>query len=187
MDNNKKEKTDRRRRKGLYYELPIIREQPDFFDYRWKINVKQADEEKLVLRYTGFEFWFGLGIVALICFGAFTQIFIEDGFFVDIFVKKDFTGAYFFILYFMFFALSVPVFLHCFTPRKYWVFNRKTKMVTVPGKFFVKGYDIPFDQIRIEYRTSGSGSTGSTQTYPVVMIPDEGGVFGVFLNLIGSS
>jgi hypothetical protein len=54
-------------------------------------------------------------------------------------------------------------------------------MVTVPGKFFVKEHQLPFDQIYLSDECSNDYTqTGSRFVYPAVMIPMEKGLFRYF-------
>ena len=52
--------------KGVDYELPIIRETPDPLK-RWRLNLVQADEEKLILDYIGASYSMYLG--SMLMFG----------------------------------------------------------------------------------------------------------------------
>ncbi|MCT4671731.1 MAG: hypothetical protein N4A37_00585 [Prolixibacteraceae bacterium] len=159
--------------KRLEYELPIIREEPNpLKKSKWFNGVIHADEEKLILKYKGAYFWmtlssiFLIASVCLICSG-FNSGFYKKAYEYYTIRHTFYSGdlmAFWGVLSMLILG-ALPFLIYFVTPKKYWVFNRKTGIVTVPGKYFVKGHDMPFDQIRLEIRSSANSR------FRVVMVP----------------
>ncbi|MCT4671790.1 MAG: hypothetical protein N4A37_00885, partial [Prolixibacteraceae bacterium] len=101
--------------KGVDYELPIIRETPDPLK-RWRLNLVQADEEKLILDYIGASYSMYLG--SMLMFGGGIIIFLAFDDIIDMFKfiirEHSFTLDHLFLscICFSFFILGfIPVFI----------------------------------------------------------------------------
>ncbi len=79
------------------------------------------------------------------------------------------------------FILIGPVLLALYfsTPKKKWVFNRKTQMVSVPGKYYKRCYEKKLDELYVksEYSFAATADrTGKTSyhTFPIIILPIKG-------------
>ena len=135
--------------------MPLITCVPPSIDQLGK-KILRADEEKLVLKYSGDGGFIVFGVVLLAI--AFFSIFAEEDFAIFFTIVSGLIGLYLLNLYFT-------------VPKKKWVFDRTTQMVTVPGKYYTQSHEMPFDEMRVEMRSSGNSNTGVTRMYPVVVVP----------------
>lgn len=138
--------------------LPVIEYMPDFYNKENKRRLRQADEEKLVIKYTGSSVVAGIGVLLLWMgsLGFWTNYEPE---FLPLLLSFGGIGALLLLYYFS-------------MPKKYWVFNRRTQMVTVPGRHYTKGINIPMDKMRIETRATMS-NVGVSRVYPVAIVPSN--------------
>lgn len=139
------------------WRLPLITCVPPPIDKLGKRTIIHADEKELVLKYTG-----GFHII-------FGSIFIIS--FVGGMILEPEALEFDLILGIIGVLLLTLGFT---TPKKQWVFNRLTQMVSVPGKYYVKSHEMKIDEMRIKQRSTGSANTGYTRSFPVVFVPMKG-------------
>ncbi len=153
----KKEKALEKKWKHLT--LPLIKDYPEAVDKLSKRQLLQADQDKLILKYTGsYDFLIFGFLCSVLYLGLF--YFNENNSLKILLSPFGIVGLWLLVLFFT-------------MPKKYWVFNRRSQIVTVPGRYYKKGHDIPVDEMRIETRMSGSATTGPTRVYPVAIVPSN--------------